>query len=187
MYVSPWQTWRSQEKVYHMIEYKSNIRACLRPDSSLVELCIGLVQTIILCSQLTSLSQNILVRRFARLTSGLISYKTNWQKQWPLLHEKRERSTDANLKTVRANFLTKLHRTWVWWTPTKKKKLYRFSVQNIETIVWKKIEEEKKRKKGKRKEEKREWKNEFVLHELTKAVLNAAFYKIACQVLGALI
>ena len=25
--------------------------------------------------------------------------------------------------------------------------------------------------------------NEFVLHELTKAVLNAAFYKIECQIL----
>ena len=24
--------------------------------------------------------------------------------------------TDANMKTVRANFLSRLHRTWVWWT-----------------------------------------------------------------------
>ena len=45
----------------------------------------------------------------------------------------------------------KLYRTWVWWTRTKKK-LYRFSVQNLETIVWKKKEEEKRKKrKGKRK------------------------------------
>ena len=47
-----------------------------------------------LCSQLTSLRQNILDRRFARFTSGLVSYKKEWQKHWPLLHEKRERSTD---------------------------------------------------------------------------------------------
>ena len=77
-----------------------------------------------------------------------------------LLHEKRERSTDAtatsNLKTVRANFLTKLHRTWVWWTRTKKKKLYQFSVQNLETIVWKK-EEEEKEKKEKRKKKMEKW------------------------------
>ena len=82
---------------------------------------------------------------FAKFTSGLISYKNEWQKQWALLHEKRERSADANLKTVCANFLTKLHRTWVWWTRTKKKKLYRFSVQNLEIIVWKKKEEEKEK------------------------------------------
>ena len=33
------------------------------------------------------------------------------------------------MKTVRANFLSRLHRTWVWWTRTKKRKLNRFSVQ----------------------------------------------------------
>ena len=35
--------------------------------------------------------------------------KTNDQKQKPLLQEKRERSTDANLKTVRANFFTNFY------------------------------------------------------------------------------
>ena len=48
------------------------------------------------------------------------------------------------------------------------------------------VDEKRKRKrrkkiKRKRKEEKRKWKNELVLHELTKAVLNAAFYKIECH------
>ena len=37
--------------------------------------------TIILCSQLTSLRQNILERRFARCTSGLISYKKRMTKR----------------------------------------------------------------------------------------------------------
>ena len=37
----------------------------------------------------------------------------------------------------------------------------------------------KKKGKGKKKR-----KNEFVLQELTKAVLNGAFYKLECQVLG---
>ena len=110
---------------------------------------------LILCSQLTSLRQNILVRRFARFTTGLISYKKRIDKNSNLLlHEKRGLWTDANLKTVRANFLTTLHRTWVWWTRTKKKKLYWFLVQNLETIVWKKKEEEKekwKKKRGKQK------------------------------------
>ena len=36
---------------------------------------------LILCSQLTSLRQNILERRFARCTSGLISYKTRMAKR----------------------------------------------------------------------------------------------------------
>ena len=56
-----------------------------------------------------------------------------------------------------------------------------FSVQNLETIVWKKKVEEKEKR---IKEKKRKWKNEFVLHELTNAVLKAAFYKMECQVLG---
>ena len=44
-----------------------------------------------------------------------------------------------------------------------------------------------RKKKEKEKGKKKKWKNEFVLHELTKAVLNAEFYKIECQVFGALI
>ena len=88
-------------------------------------------------------------------------------------------STDANMKTVRANFLSRLHRTWVWWTRTKKRKLNRFSVQNLETIVWK--------KKKKKKKEKRKWKNEFVLHELTKTVLKLHSTKWSAKSWGALI
>ena len=60
--------------------------------------------------------------------------KTNDKKSNLCCMKKRDCSTDANLKTVRANFLTRLHRTWVWWTRTKKRKLNRFSVQNLETI-----------------------------------------------------
>ena len=49
------------------------------------------------------------------------------------------------------------------------------------------VEEKRKRKRKKKKEKergKKKMENEFVLHELTKAVLNGAFYKIACQVWG---
>ena len=60
--------------------------------------------------------------------------------------------TDANMKTVRANFLSRLHRTWVWWTRTKKRKLNRFSVQNLETIVGKKKKKKNKEKRKKKKE-----------------------------------
>ena len=47
--------------------------------------------------------------------------------------------------------------------------------------MWKK---KKKKSKTEKEKGKKRMENEFVLHELTKAVLNAAFYKIACQVLG---
>ena len=49
--------------------------------------------------------------------------KTNDKKSNLCCMKKRDCSTDANMKTVRANFLTRLHRTWVWWTRTKKRKL----------------------------------------------------------------
>ena len=41
----------------------------------------GVLFFVILCSQLTSLRQNILERRFARCTSGLISYKKRLTKR----------------------------------------------------------------------------------------------------------
>ena len=75
--------------------------------------------------------------------------KTNDKKSNLCCMKKRDCSTDANMKTVRANFLTRLHRTWVWWTRTKKRKLNRFSMQNLETIVWKKKKKKKKEKKKK--------------------------------------
>ena len=43
--------------------------------------CFIVVVVIILCSQLASLRQKILDRRLARFSSGLISYKNEWQKQ----------------------------------------------------------------------------------------------------------
>ena len=49
--------------------------------------------------------------------------KTNDKKSNLCCMKKRDCSTDANMKTVRANFLSRLHRTWVWWTRTKKRKL----------------------------------------------------------------
>ena len=109
--------------------------------------------------------------------------KTNDKKSNLRCMKKRDCSTDANLKTVHANFLTRLHRTWVWWTRTKKRKLNRFSVQNLETIVWKK----KKKKKKEKRKRKRKWKNEFVLHELTKAVLKLHSTKWSAKSWGALI
>ena len=65
----------------------------------------------------------------------------------------------------------------------KKRSSAGFSVQTLETIVWKKKEEEREKRNKEKKTEKRKWKNEFVLHELTKAVLKAAFYKMECLVL----
>ena len=53
------------------------------------------------------------------------------------------------------------------------------SAKNLETTVWK-----KRRKKRKRKKIKKKGKRKKEIQELTKAVLNAAFYKIECRVLG---
>ena len=56
-------------------------------------------------------------------------------------------------------------------------------MQNLETIVWKK----KKKKKKEKRKKKKKWKNEFVLHELTKAVLKLHSTKWSAKSLGALI
>ena len=64
----------------------------------------------------------------------------------------------------------------------QEKEALSISVQNLETIVWMKKEKEKEKKdKTKKKRGKKKMENELVLHELTKAVLNAAFYKIECH------
>ena len=48
-------------------------------------------------------------------------------------------------------------------------------------------EKKKKKKKEKKEQEKRKWKNEFVLHELTKAVLKLHSTKWSAKSWGALI
>ena len=75
---------------------------------------------IIPCSQLQFQTKDFR-KRFRQLYLRPHHGKSN-AKLLPLLQEKRERSTDANLKTVRANFLTKfLHTTfltnydWTYW------------------------------------------------------------------------
>ena len=69
-------------------------------------------------------------------------------------------------------------------TDQEKEALSILSAKSRNHSVEEKRRRKRKKEKRKKEKEKRKWKNEFVLHELTKAVLNAAFYKIACQVLG---
>ena len=49
------------------------------------------------------------------------------------------------------------------------------------------VEEKEEEKERKKEKEKRKWKNEFVLHELTKAVLRLHFTKWSAKSWGALI
>ena len=49
------------------------------------------------------------------------------------------------------------------------------------------VEEKEEEKERKKEKEKRKWKNEFVLHELTKAVLKLHFTKWSAKSWGALI
>ena len=59
--------------------------------------------------------------------------------------------------------------------------------QNLETIVWKRKKKKKKETFFERKKKKENGKNEFVLHELTKAVLKLHSTKWSAKSWGALI
>ena len=94
--------------------------------------------------------------------------KTNDKKSNLCCMKKRGCSTDANLKTVRANFLNKIT-PYVSMVDTDQEK----EAQSILSAKSRNhsVEEKEEEKERKKEKEKRKWKNEFVLHELTKAVL----------------
>ena len=104
--------------------------------------------------------------------------KTNDKKSNLCCTKKRDCSTDANLKTVRANFLTRLHRTWVWWTRTKKSyffwKLTIGSAEALHTVREVRSVRERERERE-RETYRRKWRH------LSRAEISDEFCTFLCQ------